>query len=67
MPRKYEFASRMITDSPGETISRGSLILPLSSTLVTAIFTPNTRIFPACYIFPTLVNLPQEGARWIRT
>jgi hypothetical protein len=61
MPRKCEFASTMITDSPGRTISRGSLILPLSSTLVTAIFTPNARIFPNNYISPTLVNLPHRA------
>ena len=42
----------MITDSPGETISRGNLILPLSSTLDMAMSAPVSRIFPRYYIFP---------------
>jgi len=72
MPRKYEFASMMITDSPGKTISRGSLILPLSSTLATAIFAPNVRIFPDYHIFPRIGEFahgPRDGFEpvWGRT
>jgi hypothetical protein len=57
----------IITDSPGRTISRGNLILPLSSTLDTAIITPVLVIFPDYYIFPHNGEFPRTLDRWIRT